>query len=114
MWVLQWKTHTIMGMNKMPATTFELKKIAALASLEIDINNEQQCSNDLIDIMSFVEQLLKIDTTNIVPLSHPLALHQRLRSDVSDSSNCVHQLADIAPLFRDDLYLVPNVIITGK
>lgn len=98
----------------MPTTAFELQKIAALAYLEIDKNDEPQYRSDMIAIMNFVEKLREIDTTNITPLSHPLALYQRLRVDVPDSANCLHQLADIAPVFTDNLYLVPNVIIPGK
>ena len=92
----------------------ELKKIAALAYLEMDPKSTLQLSQDVSAIMTFVEQLRQIDTTNVTPLLHPLDLHQRLRHDEANEESRVDQLAAIAPLFADGLYLVPKVIDTGK
>ena len=90
----------------------EFKKIAALAYLEPDTT--KQLANDVAAIMIFVEKLHEIDTTSITPLLHPLSLYQRLRPDEIDEDNRVEQLAKIAPLFAEDLYLVPKIIDTGK
>ena len=42
------------------------------------------------------------------PLLHPFALHQRLRADAVTEEDCIAELEAIAPLFEDDLYLVPK------
>ncbi len=98
----------------MPTSEHDLKKIAALAYLEIDAASAKQQSQDMNTIMAFVEQLRQIDTTNVAPLFHPLDLQQRLRDDQVRETNAVEQLAAIAPLFTDNLYLVPKVIDSGK
>jgi aspartyl-tRNA(Asn)/glutamyl-tRNA(Gln) amidotransferase subunit C len=98
----------------MPTSKQELQKITALAYLETDASTTQQLTQDVSAIMAFVEQLRKVDTTGVIPLSHPLDLHQRLREDVVQTGNCVAQLEKIAPLFTDNLYLVPKVIDSGK
>lgn len=98
----------------MPTSEHDLKKIAALAYLEIDTASAKQQSQDMNTIMAFVEQLRQIDTTNVAPLFHPLDLQQRLRDDQVRETNAVEQLAAIAPLFTDNLYLVPKVIDSGK
>ena len=98
----------------MSTSEHEITKIAALAYLETDTKSAQQLAHDVSAIMDFVEQLRQIDTTTIAPLLHPLDLHQRLRLDEAVEVNRVQQLAKIAPLFADDLYLVPKVIDTGK
>ncbi len=94
----------------------ELKKIADLAHLDLDTdpNMANQLAHDVNAIMDYVDQLRQIDTQGIAPLLHPLDLYQRLREDHVDSDNCVSELAEIAPLFQDDLYLVPKVIDTGE
>lgn len=103
----------LFGAN-MPTSERELKKIAALAYLEADTASTQQLTQDVGAIMAFVEELRKVDTKGINPLSHPLDLHQRLREDKVQAENCVAKLEEIAPLFSDNLYLVPKVIDSGK
>ncbi len=93
----------------------ELKKIAALAHIETNDKSASQLAHDVSAIMDFVEQLRQVDTSSVQPLLHPLNLHQRLRLDEIKEKNCVAELAKIAPVFTDDLYLVPKVIeTTGK
>ena len=98
----------------MPTSKQELQIITALAYLETDASTTEKLTQDVSAIMTFVEQLRKVDTTGIIPLSHPLDLYQRLREDEVQTENCVAQLAKIAPLFTDNLYLVPKVIDSGK
>lgn len=98
----------------MPTSEDELKKIAALAYLEPDAASTQQLAHDIGAIMDFVEQLRNVDTRSISPLLNPLHMNQRLRIDNVTEENCVEELAKMAPLFADDLYLVPKVIETGK
>jgi len=92
----------------------EFKKIATLAHLEADSKSAHQLASDVSSIMGFIEQLRTVDTTAVTPLIHPLELHQRLRVDEVHETSCVEQLAAIAPLFAEDLYLVPKIIESGK
>lgn len=98
----------------MPTSEAELKKLAALSYLELDGNSTQQLAHDVGAIMDFVEQLRQVDTTDVPPLLSPLNLQQRLRADEVSEKNHVAALANIAPSFANDLYLVPKVIETGK
>lgn len=92
----------------------DLENIAQLACLEPDADNYAQLTEEVGAIMDFVEQLRQIKTTGIAPLFHPFDLHQRLREDEISKEDCRKQLAEIAPLFEDDLYLVPKVIDSGQ
>ena len=92
----------------------ELKKIAGLACIKIDFENTTQLANDVVAIMNFIEEMRLIDTKDTEPLLHPLDLHQRLRTDEVSEENQVPNLANIAPHFADDHYLVPKVIDIGK
>ncbi len=98
----------------MPTSESELKKIATLACIKMDTDSSTQLGHDVGAIMDFVEQLRMVNTTDIAPLFHPLDLHQRLRADVANEENSVSQLASTAPLFAENLYLVPKVIDIGK
>lgn len=92
----------------------ELKKISDLAYLSLDTNQEKKLVKDIANIMNFINQLQSVDTENIPPLSHPLDVHQRLRKDEVTESECIQKLAAIAPLFEDNLYLVPKIIDSGN
>ena len=94
----------------MPSPESDLKKIAALAYLNLDETNAHQLAQDLDSIMHFIEQLRDVDTTQVSPLLHPLDIHQRLRIDKVNEDNVVVSLKQSAPLFADGLYLVPKVI----
>jgi aspartyl-tRNA(Asn)/glutamyl-tRNA(Gln) amidotransferase subunit C len=88
----------------------DLENIAQLACLSLSADNQTQLTENIRAIMSFTEQLRKINTIGVTPLFHPFDLHQRLRKDEISGQDCRQQLADIAPVFEGDLYLVPKVI----
>jgi aspartyl-tRNA(Asn)/glutamyl-tRNA(Gln) amidotransferase subunit C len=90
-------------------TEDELKKIAALAHIELDKKSTEQFADDINSIMNFIEQLRQIDTTKVEPLLHPLNLKQRLRKDEAEQNDRRSDLAKVAPQFADDLYLVPKL-----
>jgi aspartyl-tRNA(Asn)/glutamyl-tRNA(Gln) amidotransferase subunit C len=92
----------------------DLEKISGLAYLDTDIEHSPKLIQDINAIMNFVDQLRSINTQEVTPLSHPLALYQRLRSDIPTEKNCSVELEALAPMFADDLYLVPQVIDQGK
>ena len=64
----------------------------------------------LSDIVDLVSQLEAEDTTDVVPMAHPLDQTQKLRSDQITETD-KHQLYQKnASLVEEDLYLVPKVI----
>jgi aspartyl-tRNA(Asn)/glutamyl-tRNA(Gln) amidotransferase subunit C len=81
----------------------------------LDTQSEQAAhlAKDINSIMNFVDQLRAVDTKGIAPLYHPFDLHQRLRSDAVTEEDCLAELAEIAPMFEDGLYLVPKVLKTA-
>lgn len=92
----------------------DVGKIARLAYLDTDLDQSPQLIQELNEIMDFVDQLRTLDTSTVAPLCHPLALHQRLRPDAITEEDCLAELEAIAPMFEDNLYLVPQVIEQAK
>lgn len=89
-------------------TQDELNKIATMSSLSSD--DAKNLLNEVNSIMQCIEPLHQVNSLNVKPLNHPQDMLQRLRLDVESNENQVLNLAKIAPLFEDDLYLVPKVI----
>lgn len=92
----------------------QLKKLNQLAYLENDETCAEQLAENVNHILNLAEQLTAIDTTGVMPLFHPLDLHQRLRDDTADEASCLAELEQIAPHFSDNLYWVPKVIDDKK
>jgi len=88
----------------------DVEKIAHLARLAIDDKDIPDYARDLNNIFDLVEQLSAVDTTDIVPMAHPLDAVQRLRSDEITEHNQREQFQAIAPKTQDGVYLVPQVI----
>ena len=57
-----------------------------------------------------VDQLAQADTTDVVPMAHPLDVAQRLRPDAVTEPDDRDHFQENAPYTKDGLYLVPKVI----
>ena len=94
----------------MSLTREDVQKLCALARLEITPDEMADVLAKLSDIVDLVSQLEADDTTDVVPMAHPLDQTQKLRSDQITETD-KHQLYQKnAPLVEKDLYLVPKVI----
>lgn len=92
----------------------DLEELANLAYLDTGIENSPKLIQEINDLMNFVDQLRAINTDEVEPLFHPIAAHQRLRPDAITEEDCLAELEALAPLFEENLYLVPQVIEQAK
>ena len=88
----------------------EVKKIAVLARLKIDDADIPGYVDNLSSILDLVAQMDTVDTTGVIPMSHPQEAVQRLREDVVTETDQHERFQKIAPNTADALYLVPKVI----
>jgi aspartyl-tRNA(Asn)/glutamyl-tRNA(Gln) amidotransferase subunit C len=93
----------------------DIARLAKLAQLDL---SEQQAADTLAklnDIFALVEQMKAVDTSNVEPLAHPVAvwrddLAMPLRDDRVTEANHRDDYQQPAPSVQDGLYLVPKVI----
>jgi len=88
----------------------EVEKIAYLARLTIAPEDIAHYARDLSDILKLVKQMEALDTTQVVPMAHPLDAVQRLRPDTITETNQRAHFQENAPLVDAGLYFVPKVI----
>jgi len=88
----------------------EVEKIAHLARIAVSEGDMAELAKDLSGILDFVEQMGAVDTTDIVPMAHPLHMAQRLRVDEVTESDQRERFQSVAPETEAGLYLVPKVI----
>ena len=67
-------------------------------------------ASQLSRIMELVEQMNRVDTDHITPMSHPQQAGMRLRADKVNAENQREVYQRIAPATEQGLYLVPRVI----
>lgn len=88
----------------------QVRKIAHLARLRIEESDVEGYASNLSNILDLVEQMNAVDTTGVVPMSHPFDAVQRLREDTVTEDDRREDFQQIAPASEDGLYLVPRVI----
>ena len=94
----------------MTLKTDEVRNIAHLARLQIDDANIQQYTSELSSILALFDQMNAHDTTDLLPMAHPMDATQRLRPDVISETNQRDKFQKIAPDVEGHLYRVPKVI----
>ena len=81
-----------------------------LARLELKAEEHAELVEKLSRIVDFVDQLSQADTSDVVPMAHPLHAVQRLRPDVVTEVDERDRYQENAPSLTDGLYRVPKVI----
>ena len=88
----------------------QVQQIAVLARLKLDDDEFAETVDKLSRIVDFVDQLSQADTSDVVPMAHPLDVAQRLRKDEVAEVNDRDHYQENAPSTQDGMYLVPKVI----
>jgi len=94
----------------MSLTREEVEKIAHLARIALNEDNISSYTHNLSNILTLVAQMNSVDTTDVIPLAHPLDMTARLRSDIVTEVDKRDHFQTIAPQVEAGLYLVPKVI----
>lgn len=88
----------------------DVEKIAHLARLAVTSEEVETLKGELSGILDLVERMNALDTSDVVPMAHPLDMNQRLRADEVTEENRREAYQANAPAAEDGLYLVPKVI----
>lgn len=88
----------------------DVQRLALLARVSVDANEQQQVLAQLQSIFALIAQLQAVDTVGVEPMSHAQDVVQRLRPDQVTESDQRQLFQSIAPQVEDGLYLVPKVI----
>ncbi len=84
--------------------------IARLAQLELTPDELERVRRDLDSILTYVEQLAELDTSNVTPTTHILDLATPLRDDEVRDVLRVDEVVRHAPEHTDSSMVVPKVL----
>ena len=88
----------------------EVSKVAELAKLKL---NEEQLENhatQIEKILEYINQLEKIDTTNVPCTTRAIEVTNVVRSDINEKYKNRDEILDLAPSREDDFFKVPKII----
>lgn len=90
----------------------EVDYVARLARLELSPDEQEQFTGQLESILSYIEQLNRLDTSGVPPTSHALKLANVWREDVARLTppDMRERLLDNAPERDGDFFKVKKVI----
>lgn len=98
----------------MALTSEDVGRIAHLARLELQPDEQAAVLQQLNGFFSIVERMGAADTSGVEPLYNPLSAVQevalRLREDIPTEVNARELNQRSAPAVEDGLFLVPKVI----
>lgn len=96
--------------SKTKITKKEVLKIASLAKLSLSEGEIEMYTNQMNDILAYMDQLNELDTDDIEPLSHVLDLTNVTRADEEKPSLDRADVLKNAPETDGEYFIVPKVI----
>ena len=87
-----------------------VKHISKLARISLDEKKVDSLSKDLTSIMRFIENLNKLNTDKIEPLTSIINASLKYRNDEVQDGKIRDQILKNSPEKNDEFFVVPKVI----
>ena len=94
----------------MPIDKSQIKKVAKLSRISLDDSKLESLSKDLVSILNFVEQLNKLDTNEIKPLTSIIDKSLDTRDDTVSDGQIKDQILKNSPEKNEDFFIVPKFV----
>jgi aspartyl-tRNA(Asn)/glutamyl-tRNA(Gln) amidotransferase subunit C len=88
----------------------EVAKVAQLARLDLSEQEVIEITGQLDRILGYIAKLNEIDTKDVVPTTHALAIHNVFRGDVVQPSLSQQEALANGPRQNGEAFVVPRVI----
>ncbi len=88
----------------------DVTKVAELARLEVTEEETEIFTEQLGNILEYIEKLNELDTDNVEPTSHVLDISTPLREDKVVKWLSIEEVLQNAPESEDNFFVVPQVI----
>jgi aspartyl-tRNA(Asn)/glutamyl-tRNA(Gln) amidotransferase subunit C len=94
----------------MKITKQEVEHVAKLGRLELTGDEKERLTDQLSNILTYIEKLNQLDTTGVEPTSHVLDIHNVMREDTPRESLPQERALANAPEKAAGHYKVPKII----
>ncbi len=87
-----------------------VRHIAHLARLKLTDAEVRRFTAQLADILDYMNQLNRLDTSGVEPTAHPLSVHNVLRGDAPGRPLGAEALLAAAPRVEANQFALPKVL----
>lgn len=94
----------------MSVTEKDVRYVAHLARLQLTDDEVESLTEDMSEILGYMETLEELDTSNVEPLEHVIEMEYRLRDDKAKEPLSHKEALKNAPDADSDYFRVPKVI----
>lgn len=94
-------------------TVKDVEYVAGLAQLQLDETAKERLVREMGEILTYMDQLNALDTSNVEPMMHAMALTNVFREDVVGESLSREAALANAPSHDDEYFIVPKILDTG-
>jgi aspartyl-tRNA(Asn)/glutamyl-tRNA(Gln) amidotransferase subunit C len=88
----------------------DIEKVARLARLDLSEQERETLGNQLEQILNYMEQLNRLDTTGIEPTSHAIPVYNAFREDEAKPSFPKEEILGLGPEEEEGHFKVPRII----
>ncbi|WP_353932119.1 Asp-tRNA(Asn)/Glu-tRNA(Gln) amidotransferase subunit GatC [Okeanomitos corallinicola TIOX110] len=88
----------------------QVHKVANLARLELTPEEEEKFSNQLSDILDYIEQLSELDVTDVAPTTRAIDVSNVTREDNLQPYPEREAILSSAPEQEGDFFKVPKIL----
>ena len=94
----------------MPVTLTDVEQVARLARLDFAPEEKVKLAEELNEVLRYMEQLDRVDTTNVEPLAQVIEPGNVLREDRPVPGVTREEALKNAPSHSEEFFKVPKVI----
>jgi aspartyl-tRNA(Asn)/glutamyl-tRNA(Gln) amidotransferase subunit C len=88
----------------------QVQKVAHLARLELDEDEQERFTRQLQSILGYIEELQQLDTQGVSPTTRAIETHNVLRDDAPEVFGRREAILDNAPARLEDFFRVPKIM----
>jgi aspartyl-tRNA(Asn)/glutamyl-tRNA(Gln) amidotransferase subunit C len=88
----------------------DIEKVARLARLQLSEEEKETFGRQLEQILGYMEQLNRLDTSGVEPTSHAIPVFNAFREDETKPSYPKKDVMEIAPSEEEGFFRVPRII----
>ena len=88
----------------------DVRKVAQLARLQLPEDQIETYTEQLEEILSYVDQLQEIDTENIAPTTRAVEVVNAMREDLVEVNCSREDLLNQSPHREGDFFRVPKIL----
>lgn len=85
-----------------------IEYVGILAKLELTQEEKEQAKKDMGSMLDYIDELNKLDTKDVEPMSHVFPVHNVFRQDVVEGTNGREKVLKNAPESKDGSFMVPK------